>query len=195
LQIAPKLLILFLKNERAAMGLLIGFSIIGSVVIGAGLFWIVRRLLSPAASLPVTAAWIDELSVERYRPMLRLLDGEDLQFLRAQPGLSARAISKLRNQRCDIFRGYLRCLHTDFQRVCVALKILMLQSRDDRPDLAAALIRQQVLFATGMLAVQFHLFLYRWGFSRVDVTELVRIFDSMRLELRSLVPATVGIEA
>ncbi len=178
------------------MSLLIWFCILASIAGGVGfVLWIVRRLISPHASLPVTAGWIEELSVERYRPMLRLLDGDDLEFLSAQPGLTPRAISKLRNQRCDIFRGYLRCLHGDFQRVCAALKIVMLQSRDDRPDLAAVLMRQQILFATGMATVHFHLFLHRWGFSRVDVTQLVKIFDSVRLELRALVPASVGIEA
>ena len=67
----------------------------------------------------------------------------------------------------------------------------MLQSRRDRPDLAATLMRQQLLFACGVLTVQFRLVLYRFGFCGVDVTDLVRIFDSMRLELRSLVPSAL----
>ena len=32
---------------------------------------------------------------------------------------------------------------------------------------------------------------YRFGLCGVDVTELVRIFDAMRLELRSLVPSAL----
>jgi hypothetical protein len=124
-----------------------------------------------------------------------LLDGGDLEFLRSQPGFTPRMATKLRVQRCQIFSGYLRCLNGDFQRVCAAIKILMLQSRQDRPDLAGLLVQQQVRFACGMGLVYARLFLYRYGLSGVDVTSLVKNFDQMRLELRSLVPATLTMGA
>jgi hypothetical protein len=71
----------------------------------------------------------------------------------------------------------------------------MLQSRHDRPDLAGVLVQHQVMFASGMAMVYFRLFLYRWGVCGVDVTSLVKNFDLMRLELRSLVPATLSMGA
>jgi len=158
--------------------------------------WIVfRRIGSAGRTLPVTAEWIDELSMERYKPMLRLLDGEDLQFLRSQPGFTPRMAARLRAQRCQIFRGYLRCLSSDFGRICTAIKLMMLHSRRDRPDLAAVLVRNQVVFATSMLVVYGRLYLYRFGLSGVDVSSLVRTFDSMRVELRQLVPATMAAGA
>jgi hypothetical protein len=123
--------------------------------------------------------------------MMRLLDTADLDFLRCQPGFTPRLASQLRAQRCQIFRGYLRCLNADFQRVCMAIKLLILQSRSDRPDLSFLLMRQQVIFATGMASVHIRLVLYRWGFCGVDVTGLVRMFDSMRLELTGLMPAAM----
>jgi hypothetical protein len=166
-----------------------------TLVAAATLGWLARRIISPQTSLPVTAGWIDALSTERYRPMMRLLDGEDLDFLRSQPGFTPHMAAKLRIQRCRIFRGYLRSLSNDFARVCMALKIILMQSRDDRPDLAKALVRQQALFAAGMAAVHVRLFLYRWGLCSADVTGLVKIFDGMRLELQTLVPATLGMEA
>jgi hypothetical protein len=153
------------------------------------------RKVAASGSLPLTAEWIDELSVERYRPMIRLLDGEDLEFLRSQPGFTPKMEAKLRTQRCQIFRGYLRCLNADFGRVCAALKILMLQSRNDRPDLAAALMRYQAIFVLGMCMVQCRLVLYRWGVCAVDVTGLVDVFDKMRLELRTLVPVALPMGA
>jgi hypothetical protein len=124
--------------------------------------------------------------------MLRLLDSSDIEFLRAQPGYSPKMESDLRAQRCHIFGGYLRCLNMDFRRVCMALKLLMAQSQQDRPDLAAVLAHHQIMFASGMLAIRARLFLYRWGICTVDVTDLVQIFDVMRLELRNLMPASVG---
>jgi hypothetical protein len=161
-------------------------------VLLTGLVILMRSLGSAGHCLPVTAEWIDELSIERYRPMLRLLDSSDIEFLRAQPGYSPKMESDLRAQRCHIFGGYLRCLNMDFRRVCMALKLLMAQSQQDRPDLAAVLAHHQIMFASGMLAIRARLFLYRWGICTVDVTDLVQIFDVMRLELRNLMPASVG---
>ncbi len=121
--------------------------------------------------------------------MMRLLDSREIAFLSAQPGFTPRMAARLRAERCQIFRGYLRCLTADFARVCVALKLLMVRSRQDRPDLASALLTSQAKFALLVAAVRFRLFLYRWGLASVDVSALVRLFDGMRLQLRTLVPA------
>lgn len=177
------------------MEYVIAISIVTFLALAIALFLLVRKVAFNGSSLPLTAEWIDELSIERYRPMMRLLDGGDLEFLRSQPGFTPRMATKLRAQRCQIFRGYLRCLNGDFQRVCAAMKVLMLQSRHDRPDLAGVLIQHQAMFAWGMALVYFRLFLFRWGVCGVDVTSVVKIFDLMRLELRSLVPATQAMGA
>jgi hypothetical protein len=99
--------------------------------------------------------------------------------------------SRLRAQRCQIYRGYLRCLETDFQRVCTALKLVLVQSEHDRPDLSAVLLHNQILFAAGLLAVHFRLILFGWGIGTADADALVRIFDRMAYELRHLVPAAM----
>jgi len=124
--------------------------------------------------------------------MMRLLREEDFQFLRSQPGFTPRMETRLRAARYRIFRGYLGCLKTDFGRVCLALKVLMVQSQFDRPDLASVLVRQQVAFACGTIRIQFQLMLYRWGIGTVDIDGLVRRFDVMRLELRTLAPAAAA---
>jgi hypothetical protein len=177
------------------MELIIGISVATCLALLLALRLLIRKVAATGGRLPVTAGWIDELSIERYRPMMRLLDREDLDFLRSQPGFTPAMATKLRIQRYQIFRGYLRCLTGDFGRVCAAIKVLMLQSRNDRPDLAAALVRNQITFACGMLAVQFRLCLYRWGIGTVDVSSLVGMFDVMRLELRTLVPAAMPMTA
>ena len=177
------------------MNLLIVLSLSTGLALAAVVAVLARRLACTATSLPLTAEWIDELSIERYRPMMHLLDAGDVEFLRSQPGFTPAMAAKLRAERCQVFRGYLRCLRADFQRVCAALKLLMVHSRYDRPDLASVLIHQQVMFEYGMVLVGFRLFLYRWGVCGVDVTDVVKIFDAMRLELRRLVPATAAAGA
>jgi hypothetical protein len=177
------------------MDLLIVLPVLTVLALAVAVVVLARKLAFTDTSLPLTAEWIDELSIERYRPMMHLLDGADAEFLRSQPGFTPGMAAKLRIERCQVFRGYLRCLRTDFQRVCAALKLLMLHSRDDRPDLAGVLVHQQLMFECGLVLVGFRLFLYRFGLCGVDVTDLVKIFDRMRLELRRLVPATAAVGA
>jgi hypothetical protein len=172
--------------------------IIAASVVFIGLVLVLVKLARHFASpvrLPVTAEWINELSIDRYRPMLRLLDGEDFEFLRTQPGFTSKMATKFRIQRCQIFRGYLHDLEDDFKRICTALKVLMVQAQQDRPDLASALLRSQITFAYGMTMAQVKLVSYRFGIGSVDVTGLVKLFDGMRLELRILVPAELGAGA
>jgi hypothetical protein len=172
-------------------GILVSSVILGALALAA--MALVRRLGQSNSTLPVTAEWIEELSVDRYRPMARLLDSADIVFLRSQGGFTRQMEARVRAQRCRIFRGYLNCLDNDFKRVCLALKLILAHSSLDRPDLAAALVHQQVMFASGLLGAHFRIFLYRWGICSVDVSGLVSIFDSMQLELRSLVPAAMPV--
>ena len=159
------------------------------VVLGVA-FWVVfRKLVSPERSLPVSVDWIQDLSAKRYRPMERLLDDRDLRFLQAQPGYTPRLAKKLRSERRKIFRGYLRSLQKDFGRTCTVLELLMVQSTQDRPDLAAVVFKQRALFAFGLLAVQYRLALHACGLGTVDVRNLVGALDAMGSELQRMIPA------
>jgi hypothetical protein len=158
-------------------------------------FIVLRRLATRERTLPVSPEWINDLSIDRYRPMLRLLDEEDLNLLASHPGFDRKKLGQIRAERCTIFRGYMRSLSTDFSRICTAIEVLLLQSQHDRPDLAALLLRQKANFTLAVIAVNFRLLLFRWGLGTVDVASLVGVFDSMRLELRQLVPAASLSEA
>ncbi len=171
------------------MSFVIAIALLAALALVSGLAFLVRKVGFGVKNLPVTSEWIDDVSVDRYRPMLRMLDTGDVAFLRSQPGFTPNMAIKLRKQRTHVFRGYLRSLEADFGRVCSAIKIVMLQSQHDRPELAEALLRQQVTFACAMLSVRVHLCLYSLGMGGVEVSKIVQIFESMRLELRTMVPA------
>src|ERR1700687_4993862 len=66
------------------------------------------------------------LSPDKYRPMTRLLQEEDFQFLSSQPGFSPRLGRHFRTERRRIFRGYLRSLSKDFSRVSMACQMLII---------------------------------------------------------------------
>src|SRR5581483_943033 len=163
--------------------------------LAAGLFWLLGQIRFSDCGLPITADWIEELSIERYRPMLRLLYGDDLAFVSGEVGLRKSQKAQFRSQRVRIFRGYLRCLRSDFEQISMATRVVMVQSRYDRPDLAHALIRRRVQFATGLAIIHLRLFLYQWGLGGVDATGLMRIFEALRLELRALLPGTLRAAA
>jgi len=176
-------------------GILVAVLIFSCIVLAAAALWAIRKLAPQADELPVTADWIDEIALDRYRPMLRLLDEEDFRLLRGQQGFTRKMESQMRRQRCQIFRGYLKSLRGDFGRVCLALKLLMLNAGNDRPDLARVLLRSQSEFACGVIVLQVRLAFYSCGIGTVDVANVLNVFDGLRLELRSLVPANMAAGA
>lgn len=154
-----------------------------------------HRYFSRPQRIPMGVDSIDDLSTDRYRPMLRLLHPDDFEFARAQPGFTRKMETNLRRQRCEVFRGYLNLLTDDFSRVSMGIKLLMTQSHCDRPDLASMLIRSQLNFAWGIALIHLRLTLFTWGVGSVSVTGILDIFDKLRLELRSLVPAAAPLVA
>ena len=174
----------------AAINFFLGIFILLLLSFAIGLVWLLREI-GAENSLPITADWIAELSAERYRPMLRLLQADDLAFLKSHPGFTTIGESQFRMQRAQVFRGYLRCLHADFRRISIAIRVLMVQSRDDRPDLARVLVRRRTVYAAAAAVVHARLFFYQWGICGVDATGLMRTFEQMRLDLRALLPRRV----
>ncbi|HLY16606.1 MAG TPA: hypothetical protein VKR61_05250 [Bryobacteraceae bacterium] len=177
------------------MSLILGLAAFVCLAVGAVLAFLFRRLIAGPKSLPVSVDWINDLSIARYRPMERLLSEGDFRFLVSQPGIDKKALRRMRTERRKIFRGYLACLSRDFSLVGAALRLMMMYSAQDRPDLAGILYKQQALFVLGMMRVQWRLVLHAFGLGNVDVSGLVRAMEFMRLELRQMIPAAEGAAA
>lgn len=157
-------------------------------VLGSCVLYLVRRLAADTQMLPVTTEWLGELSADRYLPMTRLLESKDFEFLRGQKGYTPEMGRRLRRQRAQAFRGYLQLLESDFNRVAAALRLILTQSTHDRPELASALLHRRLTFVYRVTEVELRLALFRIGWHGVDGAELIRLFDGIRLELRTLVP-------
>lgn len=175
------------------MVLTVAISILGCLALGIAPVLALKR--ATTSKRPVTADWIDDLSVERYRPMLRLLDDAELQFLCSRTVVTPALMAQFRRQRCQIFRGYLRFLRGDFHKICGATKVLLVQAAADRPDLASRLIHSQVEFAWSMALVYVRLALYSCGIGTVNAASLLRLFDGVRVELQALSPARTSAAA
>jgi hypothetical protein len=97
-----------------------------------------------------------------------------------------RMARKFRKVRVMIFRGYMMQLSEDFNRICKAIKLLMVTSQVDRPNLAGILMKQQLIFVFAMISVELKLLLYGFGWSNVDVHTLTESVNTMCAQRRSL---------
>lgn len=130
--------------------------------------------------------WEGLFSLSRYKAMERLLDETDGQFLQTHQHFTPQENKKFRAKRVKLFRGYMHQLSEDFNRICKALKLLMVQSRIDRPDLAGLLLKQQFTFSLAMMAVEVKLILYGFGWAGVDVKALMEPLTTVRAQLQAL---------
>ena len=123
---------------------------------------------------------LDPLFADRYRPMLRLLNPEDVTVYSNHPACSPADVKRLRAERIRFFRSYLRSLVEDYSGTLGNLERIMLESSSDRPDLARAVESSRFRFAKSLLAVEWNLVLYKHGLGQVNVAPLVDAFFSMR---------------
>ena len=161
------------------------------VVAFIGVYILIRRqIANPPRRLSASSDWTPELSVDRYRPMFRLLADDDLRFLRSQPGVTPALVARLRQQRYQVFLGYLRSLQRDFHQACEALVLVAVQSETDRQDILRALMINRAKFSIGFLRVRCRLLMYRWNIDQEPVANLVNLFEGLQLELLALAEPT-----
>ena len=162
-----------------------------SILLAAGLcvvLFVLLRKLTAAPKVDVEPESTARLLADRYQPMGRLLDSVDQAFLEVHPAATAKLVREFRARRRRIFRAYLRCMVRDFDRISSAIRWLMATSREDHPELAAAVLKQSVVFRFALLAVECRLVLHAWGIGTVDIRGITGVFEAMRLELRQLMP-------
>jgi hypothetical protein len=176
------------------MNVLVGGGAVAAVLLTA-LVAIVWSLISSTKVRGVDPDWLKKFSVSSYRPMERLLDEDDIAFLKSQPGFEPGMEKVLRSQRRKVFRMYLRNLGRDFNRLHFALRLMALHGPQDNPELAKTLVKQKVLFFVGFLAVRMKLEAYALGVGTVDVRGLVATLDTMRAELNSMLTSPVASSA
>jgi hypothetical protein len=157
-----------------------GASLILVVLLGLGLqFMIKMRALRSAKAAEASAS-----ATDRYRPMLRLLSDADLNFLPSGSPLRR----TLAAQRRALFRAYLRCLTRDYARLLAGIRLAMVQSGVDRPDLTRALAKNRFLFAVAICRVEYRLALHAAGIGHVEIGGLVDALESLRRQVSVLAP-------
>jgi hypothetical protein len=154
------------------------------LILGTATLVLIRKFVTvcswyAAASEPLDLCWKD------YRPLGRLLDPADFEYLRKR-GVSEEKIKKLRMERRKIYRLCLRSLAHDFNNVQRCVNLVLIQSQVDRPDLAAEMARLKLTFYRNLLAVEFRLILHACGFERLPSVDLLQPFEALKSQLRQV---------
>jgi hypothetical protein len=139
--------------------------------------------LDPGAS---SAEWFENVSLENFSPMERLLDQSDFEFLSRQPGYRPEIGARLLKERKQLFLSYLRLLIGDFNQLLRIARLMIVHSTEDRGDFAKALWRQQVTFYFSVCAVRVRVALYPLGWTSLDVSRLTSALENMRNQVAQL---------
>jgi len=154
--------------------------------VGAAVVLLLRTFFATCVSYAETLERVD-LSWKDYRPIHRLLDSADFDYLRRK-GISEPKIRKLRVERRKIYRLCLRSLARDFNQVHQMLSFIVVQSGADRADLAAELAKQRLVFYRNLLLVELRLTLDACGFERMPAIDLLGPLEILQTHLCQLAP-------
>ncbi len=145
------------------------------------------RLRANRASAAGDTRWIEDFSMERYRPMQRLLEAADYAFITGQAGCRSGVTAALRRERRQIMRSYLRRLRADFSRIQSIAKLRMANSPGERHHMPFFLAKQSLVFRAGVITLEAALaFDAMGGFVAVDVRPLLHSTEALLTHARSL---------
>lgn len=171
------------EDGSSGMNVVTVISILASLL-GAGIVVAIRKLRPAESCTGSPADWLDEFSIERYRPMLRLVDdAQDAHWASLQASLTANQAEQYRRQRCRILDGYLQEMTHDFERMTKAVERL---TGPGSPQAAAGLGRCQRAFFRELRAAHWQVARYARGEGSIDLESLLAAFDTMQRELRRL---------
>lgn len=156
--------------------LLLGF-VVAVVLAGVVTLWRLHRVthegITPAVEAQILSP--SRSVLETYQPMGRLFAEEDFRFLSgSRPDL----VKRLRRQRRQVLRLYLRELRADFERVYAFCRSLAPKSTD--PNFAALITQQALSFYGLFLVLHVRCTLGWFMHVRIDTVDLVGAFDRLR---------------
>jgi hypothetical protein len=125
-----------------------------------------------------------DFDVSRYRPMQRLLTEDDVLYLHTA-GVTRRELKQFQRQRRRLFERYLRNLEGDFARLHASARSLLLDAPEDRPELAAAIIRQQLAFKRTIWMIRLGLHVPGFTGAAAHVGRLLELAESMGSSARN----------
>jgi hypothetical protein len=151
-----------------------------AAILAVALGVLFRRMASRYNASSSPAEWLTDFSVAAYAPMERLLDERDFAFIAAQAGYAPGIVRRLRAERKEIFKGYLRRLVRDFNQLHAIAKLMIVYGDEDRLDFARSVWRRQITFYVAVSMLRCRLALYPMITGSWDVGNLVGALENMR---------------
>lgn len=136
---------------------------------------------------------------DTYRPLVRLLSGDDYLFLQRLPGYQPAIARQLRRERRHIQRRFLNRLEQDFTQLHLVARTLVRDQEQDRPELVLALVRTGAEFRWNLFRIRLGLALEPLGLPAFTLrpAESERLVDAaiwMQAQIRFLyAPAAVPV--
>jgi hypothetical protein len=120
-------------------------------------------------------------AMERYQPMLRLLAGEDANFIRGNTGCPKIA-ARWEKSRRRIGRLYLQELAADFHRLHAKARVLVAASPEQYAVLVPILFQQKFVFWRTLAIIELRLALGGWNVPQANIRELVGAVEAVQRE-------------
>jgi hypothetical protein len=158
---------------------------LGTVALAVALAFLFARLASSAGRPPIDPESWKYFSADRYRPLTRLLDPVDIEFLRAQPGYQPgleRELAGIRRRAVLALVGEMR---QDFDAL-IGFGQAWLQTGQADDLFRDQLFERKLRFSRAFLMLRFQLLGWRFGVCRVDVRPLVETLRSAEGLLRPM---------
>jgi len=123
-----------------------------------------------------------EYSLERYRPLARLLAREDADFLR-QNTICPKVAVRWERSQGRIIRLYLKELAADFHRLHAKARVLVAESPEQYAGLVPLLFRQQITFWRTLAVIELRLALGRLNPGKISAEELIGAIEAIQREI------------
>ena len=147
---------------------------------------------SPGVFYGSDVSFLENFSLNAYRPMLRLASQMDRKFLSSAHGNTlAGCYRKIQRQ---LLREYLRETSKDFNRLYAIATAKTVQAASDPGDLSMALFEQQMTFILLIWGIEARLLLDDYLPFTVDLKPLILHLEGLAQQTRDLVRPQYGFQ-
>ena len=149
---------------------------------------IIRLRIRNGASGRAHADGAAVFSLDRYRPMQRLLSEQDMLFLKRSPGYTKQMGKRWKRHQLVLFKMYLRELRLDFYKLHAEARSIVADTGMESSDLVRQLIRQRIQFEYATAKVELQISLAGFGMGAVSARPLLKTVEMMRKQLQTMAP-------
>jgi len=129
-------------------------------------------------------AFLDQFSVARYRPLLRLATRMDRAWLEQTHGKELASV--YRKIQRSLLREYLKDLSRDVNRLYAILNARSAHARSDEGDISLALTEQQTTFALLIWGIEARLFVDVLMPRPLDIKPLVSALEALTAQTQAV---------